>query len=79
MTNPPSHFLLFLHLHFSLTLKWTLLHHLGEKFTSAYKDTLQSPLQPLMDNLESQTYETFERDPVKYERYEVKNNQTPSP
>jgi type II protein arginine methyltransferase len=42
----------------------------GEKFTIAYKDTLQSPLQPLMDNLESQTYETFERDPVKYERYE---------
>lgn len=42
----------------------------GEKFTLAYKDTLQSPLQPLMDNLESQTYETFERDPVKYERYE---------
>jgi type II protein arginine methyltransferase len=30
---------------------------------------LQAPLQPLMDNLESQTYETFERDPVKYERY----------
>lgn len=40
----------------------------GDKFTFAYKDTLQSPLQPLMDNLESQTYETFERDPVKYER-----------
>lgn len=30
----------------------------------------QAPLQPLMDNLESQTYETFERDPVKYARYE---------
>ena len=43
----------------------------GEKFTFSYKDTLQSPLQPLMDNLESQTYETFERDPVKYERYEA--------
>lgn len=26
---------------------------------------LQSPLQPLMDNLESQTYETFERDATK--------------
>lgn len=23
-----------------------------------------------MDNLQSTTYETFERDPVKYERYE---------
>ena len=30
----------------------------------------QAPLQPLMDNLESQTYETFERDPVKYKQYE---------
>lgn len=43
----------------------------GELFTNSYKDTLQAPLQPLMDNLESQTYETFERDPVKYERYEA--------
>ena len=43
----------------------------GERFTSSYKDALQAPLQPLMDNLESQTYETFERDPVKYERYEA--------
>lgn len=30
-----------------------------------YRDFLQSPLQPLADNLESATYETFERDPVK--------------
>lgn len=42
----------------------------GERFTYAYRDTLQSPLQPLMDNLESQTYEVFERDPVKYSLYE---------
>jgi len=42
----------------------------GERFCASYKDTLQCPLQPLMDNLESQTYETFERDPVKYERYQ---------
>jgi protein arginine N-methyltransferase 5 len=34
-----------------------------------YLDNLQSPLQPLGDHLEYQTYETFERDPVKYERY----------
>ena len=27
-------------------------------------------LQPLIDDLESETYETFERDLVKYERYE---------
>ena len=35
-----------------------------------YNDYLQAPLQPLMDNLESQIYETFEKDPVKYDRYE---------
>lgn len=27
-------------------------------------------LQPLMDNLESQTYEIFEKDPVKYSQYQ---------
>ena len=26
--------------------------------------------QPLQDNLEAQTYETFERDPVKYVQYQ---------
>lgn len=31
---------------------------------------LQAPLQPLQDNLESQTYETFERDTKKYTAYE---------
>ena len=30
----------------------------------------QIPLQPLADNLESQTYEVFEKDPVKYVNYE---------
>lgn len=35
-----------------------------------YEDALQYPLQPLKDNLESQTYEIFERDPVKYDEYE---------
>lgn len=34
-----------------------------------YLDHLQSPLQPLGDHLEYQTYETFEKDPVKYLRY----------
>jgi len=34
-----------------------------------YLDSLQSALQPLGDNLEFCTYETFERDPVKYKRY----------
>lgn len=35
-----------------------------------YMDYLQSPLQPLMDDLSSATYETFEADPVKYRLYE---------
>eukprot|EP00873_Tetraselmis_striata_P028240 jgi/Tetstr1/448504/TSEL_035770.t1 len=36
----------------------------------SYRDYLQAPLQPLQDNLESQTYETFERDTVKYTTYQ---------
>ncbi|EOD11657.1 hypothetical protein EMIHUDRAFT_67341 [Emiliania huxleyi CCMP1516] len=54
------------------------------RYEAPYYDFLQAPLQPLQDNLESQTYETFEKagggrgrqgalrggDPVKYERYE---------
>ena len=31
----------------------------------------QAPLQPLQDNLELQTYETFERDLTKYHQYEA--------
>ena len=30
----------------------------------------QAPLQPLQDNLELQTYETFEKDTTKYSQYE---------
>lgn len=41
-----------------------------EEFEMPFFDYLQVPLQPLGDNLESQTYETFEKDPVKYARYE---------
>jgi protein arginine N-methyltransferase 5 len=37
---------------------------------SNYADWLQAPLQPLMDDLGSATYEVFERDPVKYRLYE---------
>ncbi|KAI1374850.1 Skb1 methyltransferase [Hypoxylon crocopeplum] len=36
-----------------------------------FQDWLQSPLQPLSDNLESVTYEVFEGDPVKYYQYEM--------
>ncbi|KAI5458564.1 protein arginine N-methyltransferase [Mariannaea sp. PMI_226] len=38
---------------------------------TSFQDWLQSPLQPLSDNLESATYEVFEGDPVKYEQYEI--------
>lgn len=40
-----------------------------ERFELGYRDFLQAPLQPLMDNLEAQTYETFEKDTVKYAQY----------
>uniref|UniRef100_A0A1B6CEQ6 Protein arginine N-methyltransferase n=1 Tax=Clastoptera arizonana TaxID=38151 RepID=A0A1B6CEQ6_9HEMI len=39
-------------------------------YAKGYEDFLQCPLQPLMDNLESSTYEVFERDPVKYSEYQ---------
>jgi len=42
-----------------------------EQFELPYHDFLQAPLQPLQDNLESQTYETFEKDPIKYVQYEA--------
>lgn len=41
-----------------------------ERFGGGFQDYLQSPLQPLTDNLESITYEVFEKDPVKYDWYE---------
>lgn len=41
-----------------------------ERLSSSYRDYLQMPLQPLMDNLDSSTYQVFESDPVKYEAYE---------
>ncbi|KAL9363678.1 hypothetical protein Peur_046463 [Populus x canadensis] len=41
-----------------------------EHFELGYRDFLQSPLQPLMDNLEAQTYETFERNSKKYIQYQ---------
>ncbi len=41
-----------------------------EYWARGYGDFLQAPLQPLMDNLQNATYETFEQDPVKYAHYE---------
>ncbi|WCJ30569.1 Protein arginine N-methyltransferase 5 [Euphorbia peplus] len=42
-----------------------------ERFELGYRDFLQAPLQPLMDNLEAQTYETFEKDAMKYIQYQL--------
>lgn len=39
-------------------------------FAQGFEDYLQIPLQPLMDNLDSNTYEVFEKDPVKYREYQ---------
>ncbi|XP_076246806.1 protein arginine N-methyltransferase 5 [Calliopsis andreniformis] len=44
---------------------------LYERFARGYEDYLQCPLQPLMNNLESQTYEVFEKDPIKYTLYQT--------
>lgn len=43
----------------------------NEVLDYSYKDYLQSPLQPLMNNLESMSYETFENDTVKYTQYQA--------
>ncbi|GAQ92994.1 Skb1 methyltransferase [Klebsormidium nitens] len=42
-----------------------------DRFEAGYRDFLQAPLQPLMDNLEAQTYETFEKDAKKYSQYQL--------
>lgn len=40
----------------------------------------ETSIQPLMDNLQSITYQTFEQDPVKYHNYEeVRVSVTASP
>lgn len=36
----------------------------------SYDDMLEIPLQPLYDNLDSYTYEVFEKDPIKYVFYQ---------
>ncbi|OLN92156.1 Protein arginine N-methyltransferase skb1 [Colletotrichum chlorophyti] len=57
-------------------LKWLELQqkplgYLEQPTLTSFQDWLQSPLQPLSDNLESATYEVFEGDPVKYNQYEA--------
>lgn len=39
-------------------------------YNTGVEDTLQYPLQPLYDNLDTETYETFEEDPAKYILYQ---------
>lgn len=39
-------------------------------FYYSWEDYLQTPLQPLSDNLDSYTYNVFEKDPVKYDYYQ---------
>ncbi|XP_055696144.1 protein arginine N-methyltransferase 5 isoform X2 [Lutzomyia longipalpis] len=51
------------------------LRHLQEKFhevdpMDGFDDLIEIPLQPLFDNLDTYTYEIFEKDPVKYVYYQ---------
>lgn len=70
--------------HESSILYWQYLNHFRNKDTVkafldtevanlelGYLDALQRPLQPLRDHLENGTYETFEKDPVKYAQYQA--------
>lgn len=43
---------------------------LFSQFSHPFRDSLQTPLHPLSDNLDSDTYRVMEEDPVKYESYE---------
>ncbi|XP_043285900.1 protein arginine N-methyltransferase 5 isoform X2 [Venturia canescens] len=60
------------HYHHYLNHLWQSCNANGpiETFAKGYEDYLQFPLQPLMDNLQSQTYEIFEKDPYKYTEYQ---------
>jgi protein arginine N-methyltransferase 5 len=63
-TDPTSHLRYIRHLQFTQPARPPM-----ERFGQGYQDYIQSPLQPLSDNLESITYEVFEKDPIKYEWY----------
>ncbi|KAL4706818.1 hypothetical protein ACJJTC_010052 [Scirpophaga incertulas] len=39
-------------------------------YARGWEDYLQVPLQPLADNLDTHTYNVFEKDPVKYDQYQ---------
>ncbi|EMD45545.1 arginine N-methyltransferase, putative [Entamoeba histolytica KU27] len=40
-----------------------------EETTIPYRDQIEIPIQPLSENLESIVYESFEKEPFKYEKY----------
>ncbi|GBP55496.1 Protein arginine N-methyltransferase 5 [Eumeta japonica] len=39
-------------------------------FALGWEDYIQTPLQPLADNLDTHTYNVFEKDPIKYNQYQ---------
>ncbi|CAK1548334.1 unnamed protein product [Leptosia nina] len=39
-------------------------------YARGWEDYLQTPLQPLADNLDTHTYNVFEKDPIKYNQYQ---------
>jgi len=41
-----------------------------QRFSRPHRDHLKIPLQPLADNLESETYKVMEADPIKYNKYQ---------
>lgn len=57
------------YIHHLIGRKLGIAHSATEQAELPYRDYLQAPLQPLSDDLEAQTYEIFERDPVKYAKY----------
>uniref|UniRef100_A0A182TNK8 Protein arginine N-methyltransferase n=1 Tax=Anopheles melas TaxID=34690 RepID=A0A182TNK8_9DIPT len=56
--------------HYVDYIKYTIQHNYVKNPLHGYEDLLQIPLQPLYDNLDSFTYEVFEKDPVKYIYYQ---------
>ncbi|CAH2020197.1 unnamed protein product [Acanthoscelides obtectus] len=45
-------------------------HDVMNEFVHGFEDFLQNPLQPLTEHLETNIYETFEKDQVKYDTYQ---------
>ncbi|KXJ79026.1 hypothetical protein RP20_CCG002711 [Aedes albopictus] len=56
--------------HYADYIKYILRSNYKKDPMQGYDDLLEIPLQPLYDNLDSFTYEVFEKDPVKYILYQ---------